>query len=147
MRGAPSKKHLFIVVAFTMAIVGITSLTSSLPVGSAAENKAIKVKITKHATLEQGGQAVIVEVKVTCASTRHILQESLVYVVQDGYTSQFAGLPVVSDGRPHQNRIRVLALEQPFHRGQARATAYVLLYDPATGETVSGGDTEEIRID
>ena len=111
-----------------------------LPPASAVAQDVLAAQIEKKATLVDDGQAVLVTVTVTCASSSPLL-EALLYVVQDGNTSQFAGLPVVCDGIQRTVTVRVNALDTPFHVGKARASGYVLL---TNGKSISF--TAKIKI-
>jgi hypothetical protein len=130
----------------------LTLLTAALVVGLSPRTvharEALTVKIQPHATLLEAGQAVEVTVKVACDAASGTVLEAFMYVVQDGNQSSFAALPVVCDGKQRLSRVRVAMFPDspPFQRGPALASAYILLLDPATGATVSGGDTGAIKI-
>ena len=117
--------------------VAVAVLVTAGTVSAAA---TVAVRIDKHATLVEAGRAVDVDVAVKCASGNAVL-EAFVYVVHDDDTSNVAGIPVVCDSKRHVHRVRVTAGEVPFGRGEARASAYVLL---ASGESTS--PSREIRI-
>ena len=88
----------------------------------------------------------IVTVEVACSPDREVL-EAFIHVVQDGYQSQFGGIPVRCTGRARTYLVTVRALaDQPFHTGEAHASAYVLVYDRATGAMEPGGATRTIEI-
>jgi hypothetical protein len=93
----------------------------------------VDAAIGKKVWLLEDGQAALVVVVATCA-VGHSILETLVYLVQDGFTSQFSHIPLVCDGEPHVAVVRVNALDVPFHKGAARASAYVEL---TTGESTS----------
>ena len=106
---------------------------------------SVTVDIGKYAALVDAGQAVEIEVEVSCTASYKPL-EAFVYVVQDGYTSQFAGIPVRCTNHVQKYVVVVRAFpDSPFHAGEAYASAYLLVQSP-TGATVSGGDAHPIEI-
>lgn len=128
-----------LLVVFAVAVVG-----PLVPVQAAG---SLSVEIDKKARLLDGGQAVEVTVTVQCPPDGGALLESLVYIAQDEQTSQFSGIPVVCDGQAHTRQVIVRPVDTtPFHRGKARASAYVLWYTPDGTDTVSAGDTQVIHI-
>jgi hypothetical protein len=136
-------KRLPVVTARTM--IG-AFLALGLLIGAASALESVIVELGKRAELIADGQAVEVEVEVTCALGWEVL-EAFGYVVQDGNQSQFAGIPVKCKNKLREYVIRVSAFpESPFHQGEAIASAFVLLIDPATGTTESDGDTRTIEI-
>jgi hypothetical protein len=140
--GAPMKS---VPVVTARTIIGV-ALVLGLLIGGASALESVIVEIGKKATLIGDGQAVEVEVEVTCARGREVL-EAFVYVVQDSNQSQFAGIPVKCNNKPRESIITVSAFpESSFHQGEAVATAYILLIDPATGTTEADGDTRTIDI-
>ena len=80
-----------------------------------------------------GGQAVDVQVAVTCPAGGVVL-EAFLYVTQQGNESDFAFFHPVCDGTPHSLTVRAAALDFVFHRGKARLSALVLL---ESGESTS----------
>ena len=128
----------------------LTVLVSILVLGSfagaASGQMSVTVELGRRATLLEGGQAIVTEVEVACSPGREIL-EAFVYVTQDGHQSQFAGIPVRCTGQPRSYLVTVRAFaDQPFHAGEAYASAYVLVYDRATGMTQSGQASRTIEI-
>ena len=126
------------------SLLALLVVTPTTPTHAKAD---VTVKLAKKATLIEGGRAVLVEVKVACDPAAGRPIEAFLYVVQDGNQSQFAGIPVRCDRKPHKYDVRVRAFEEsPFHRGPARSSAYILLLNEATGTTVSGQDSQNIMI-
>ena len=121
----------------TVVVVAAVVALGSATVASAA----VSAEIAKKGDIIQGGAAVLVDVTVACSAGSEVL-EAFVYVVQDGNTSQFAGLPVVCDGTAQTVTVRVPTLEMPFQTGKARASGYVLL---TTGDSISFGARIKIR--
>ena len=130
------------IMALSRAVM--TCVAVSLTASTADTQESLTVNLEKQKVkLVAGGQAVAVRVEVTCSQGSTIL-ESLLYIVQDGNTSEFSSIPVVCDGILHEYVVRVRAFpETLFHRGKAISSAYVLLADP---EGTSAGDTERLRM-
>ncbi len=99
------------------------------------------------ATLVGAGEAATIEVTVTCPK-KHDVLEAFVYITQDGYTSQFAGIGIGKcRGKPVTHLVTVRAFEDsPFHRGEASASSYVVVYTPDHSDTISGGEFQPITI-
>jgi hypothetical protein len=108
-----------------------------------AAKKGVTVVLASTATLIEGGQAANIKVSVSCPKRYDVL-EAFVYITQDGFTSDFAGIPLQCRNKKVQEHlVRVPASsDASFHLGAATATAYVLLGD---GD-LSGGDNRAITI-
>lgn len=124
---------------------------SSVQRGSAsaqeAQTRTVLVKIMPQASLLEDGNAVRVTTKIGCDPEAGEVLEAFVYVTQAGNESQFAGIPLRCTTQQDKYQVRVAAYpDAPFTPGRARVSAFVLLYDPTTEETVSGGDTREVKI-
>jgi hypothetical protein len=130
-----------------LSLVLLFLLSATWSPRAATAQGAVTVQIGKNAALVDGGQAARLEVTVTCAPSTLEVLEAFIYVVQEDQTSQFTGVLVTCDGRPHTATVLVRAFsESPFQRGKALASAHVLLLDPATGATVSDGDSRTIKL-
>ncbi len=116
------------------------------PSAVSAEGKVV-ADLAESATLVGAGEAADIEVTVTCPK-RHDVLEAFVYITQDGYTSQFAGIGIKKcKGKPVTYTVRVRAFEDtPFHRGGASASSYVVVYSADGSETISGGEFQPITI-
>ncbi|HEX2052031.1 MAG TPA: hypothetical protein VHJ34_15545 [Actinomycetota bacterium] len=127
-----------VAVAIAVLLVG-----AAAPVASAQE---VVVDLADEAALVGAGEAVTIDVTVSCPK-KHDVLEALVYVVQDDHTSQFAGIPIRKcKGRPRTHTVTVRAFEDhPFHAGEAYSSAYVLVTTPSGG-TLSDGDSHAITI-
>jgi hypothetical protein len=108
----------------------------------------VAVELGPTAVLAGGGEAVVVTVTVACAPPRLQALEAFVYVTQDGFTSNFAPIPVTCAGRRQVSTVRVARGpdQPPLHAGPAHASAYVLLIDPRTSATQTGSATRAIRV-
>jgi hypothetical protein len=109
---------------------------------------SLAVDIGKIAALVEGGQAVELKIKTVCAIEGFEVLEAFVYVTQNGNTSQFAPIPVsCSDTpRPQKATVRVPALDFLFQEGEANASAFILLIDPISGDSISTSPTQVIQI-
>ncbi|HEX2058209.1 MAG TPA: hypothetical protein VHI71_07550 [Actinomycetota bacterium] len=124
----------------------IAVLAVSLLAPPAAAQETVTADIAPTATLVGEGEAVDLTVTVTCPK-KHDVLEAFVYVTQDGYTSQFAGIGIGKcKGKPVTYTVRVRPLEQPFHRGDASASSYVLVYNEDQSDTISGGEFQPLTI-
>jgi hypothetical protein len=125
-------------IAATLAMVAALQLTKS---AAAQETVGVSVEIEPTAKLLKDG-AVLVRVQVTCPKGMEVL-EAHVSVSQDDQTVfGQSGIPVKCTGKAHTYRTAVTAQQGQFHTGSASSSAFVLILDPATGTTQSGGDTE-----
>jgi hypothetical protein len=126
------------------AVVLAAALASVLP-GAPASAQDLSVEIGFDARLIDPLTAAL-RIRYRCPAEL-TLQEALAYITQDGQTSQFSPIDPVCDGTLRTAFVRIHAFEEaPFHRGSARATAYLLMEDPATHDTVDAGDTGRIRL-
>ena len=133
----PRRIVLLLVVAIAMTLVVVATLQSTK---TAAAQEMVNIAPT--AKLIKGGQAVLVEVQVTCPQGKEVLEAHISVSQEDSAIYGQSGIPVKCTGKPHTYRTAVTAQQGQFHTGTAYGSAYVLLYDPATGTTESGGDTE-----
>jgi hypothetical protein len=139
-----------LVIALGLALI----LALSVPVARPAfaretfAREALLVHIVSVGRIVDDGQAVRVHVLVRCALPGVQVLEAFIYVVQDGRQSNFAGLPVTCGPRPRIQllTVRVSALDFSFQRGTAQASAFILLLDPVTQQTVSAGDSRALTL-
>jgi hypothetical protein len=101
----------------------------------------LSVEIGKRAALVDGGQAVDVQVMVTCPAGAEVL-EAFLYVTQEGNESDFAFFQPLCDGTAHPFTVRAQAVDAVFHRGKARVSAYILL---TSGESTSPTRVVKLR--
>jgi hypothetical protein len=140
--GGKDMKRIYTTLAATGLMLGMLLPAS----GHAFAREAITVRIGKQAALTETGNAVTVTMKVRCGEGYEVL-ETLVYVVQDDHQSQFRSIPVTCDDKLRSVTIDIPAAEgDVFHRGEARVSGYILVYDPTTGTTVSASPTRAINI-
>jgi hypothetical protein len=138
-----------VVVRVAMLLLSSLLLFGPLSASSVSAAQGITVALKANATLLEEGQAVQVRVRATCP-TGYTVLEAFVYIGQEGNESDFAFIPLACQDKqkPRDFVIRVPMFPDnpPFHPGDATATAFVLIEDPATGDTLSGGDNRAIRI-
>ncbi|MDQ3951757.1 MAG: hypothetical protein M3279_02160 [Actinomycetota bacterium] len=130
----------------TKVSIAATLLAAGLLAPPAAAQETVAADVAPTATLVGEGEAVDVQVTVTCPK-KHDVLEAFVYVTQDGYTSQFAGIGIRKcKGKPVAYNVTVKPQEQPFHRGEASASSYVLVYTEDRSDTISGGEFQPLTI-
>jgi hypothetical protein len=129
-----------------IALLAVLCLWSLAPAVDAAPSPVrVRLESGTRAKLIGQGEAVGIRVKGRCTLGAEVL-EAFVYITQDGFTSQMAGIPLVCDGAQHVSLVRVAALDAAFHSGTATASAYALVVDPDTGQTDDDSPFSEIVI-
>jgi hypothetical protein len=128
----------------SILLTAIAAIALVLPAHGAS--RPVSVKLKRQATLVDQGQAVVVDVPAACGAGFEVL-EGFVSVNQEGVASEFEFFTPVCDGKKHRFQVRVRAFEgSAFRTGDAFASAFVLVLDPGTGETVQAQDSRRIRI-
>ena len=95
----------------------------------------------------QGDGSAIARVAVACDGGLQMLEAHLLLSQDDQSVWGMAGLGrLLCDGRSHIHSVQVRPFEGAFHRGAARASAYVLRHDPATGATETANASRAVRI-
>lgn len=108
-------------------------------------SSGVSARLMKRAVLLENGD-VRIGVQVRCDPADQVL-EAFAYISQEGNQSQFSGIPVSCTGKQGRYEVVVRAYpDMPFVRGEAHASVYILLYNPDTGQTQSGGDSQVIEI-
>ena len=93
------------------------------------------------------GHAVVVDVAYQCEAGLQPLEAHITVSQDDQRISGQSGLgSITCDGATHVATVTVSPLEGRFHKGEAHASAFMLLYDPATGQTVSVNQSETIQV-
>jgi hypothetical protein len=129
-------------------LVALAAVSAVLaPFSAASVQETVTADVAPLATMVGAGEAADIEVTVTCPK-KHDVLEAFVYIMQDGHTSQFAGIAIGKcKGKPMTYTVRVRSfLDTPFHPGEASASSYVLVYTPDRSETISGGESQSITI-
>lgn len=123
-------------------------LTVALYGPVSAQQQQLSITFAKTATLVDGGQAVELRVRTVCAIAGAEVLEAFVYVTQNGNQSQFAPIPVTCSDkhRPQKATVIVPSLDFLFQEGDANISTYILVVDPATGDTYSVSTGGVIRI-
>jgi hypothetical protein len=132
-----------IVLLVVLALVLVAA-----PTGPVAAKQVLWVEIMGKATLVDGGQAVELQVRTVCTIAGVEALEAFVYVTQNGNGSDFAPIAVScdSDPTPLISMVRVNVFDFLFQKGDANASAYVLVYDPITEIDYSAGANRTIRL-
>jgi hypothetical protein len=107
----------------------------------AVAQETLAIEIAKKATLVDGGQAVELQVTVTCPAGAEVL-EAFLYVTQDGNQTPFASFQPICDGTPHTFLVRAQAVGFVFHQGKAQVSGYLLL---TPGEAISPAEVVKLR--
>ena len=134
-----------IVLLVTLAALLVAALLPAGLVTAQEQTEVVRVEVGPTAKLIDDDQAVRVKLKVTCQPVDHVL-EALLFVQQEGAFGQ-GFFPVVCDGRTRVHMAEVEALEVPFHRGEAFASAFVLVcLDENCSDTAQGQETRLVRV-
>lgn len=130
---------------FLTGILALACLAVAQP--GAQGQETIAIVIDKKAELVDGGAAADLTVAIACPAGLQVL-EAFAYIVQDDNSSDFGFIPLVCDGDAHEFVVHIPALPDGplLHRGKARATVFVLLEDPNTGDTVSAEESRRIKL-
>ena len=133
--------------AFPVIVLAMLAVAAVAPAATVAKAPgALYVDVKSQATIIEGGSAALLRVRASCPVGYEVL-EGFVYIVQDGSESQWAGIPLTCDGKQHRFVLRVSAFdESPFHAGDARATAFLLVIDPDTQATLDAGDSQALKL-
>ncbi|MGH2554998.1 MAG: hypothetical protein ACRDHO_04690 [Actinomycetota bacterium] len=126
-----------------LAVIAATAVLI-LPSTATATPAEVRVKLRPKAVSADGGDVVLVEVKVSCRPVGEVL--AALVTVDDGriFGEGFiAG--VVCDGKQRRHVVDVQGFDGGFGPGPAQASAFVLLCDDA-GDCVQGQDSRIIRI-
>jgi hypothetical protein len=117
----------------------------ALPVSA---REAVALDFFPNAQLTDAGNSVQLRGRVRCAVEGFEVLEALVYVVQDGQTSSFGTVPVECSGHPGMQTFttQVSAFDAPFEPGPASVSAYILLVDPVTQESLTVNTSAAITL-
>ena len=125
---------------FCSHVVATTLLFLAVATNTLAARDHVTVKVGKRAQLIEGGQAVLVKMRAACEPGLEVLEAHV--TVED----QFGFFSLPCDGRPQKFEVRVEHLDGAFEPGEAFASAFVLVEDPETGDTVQAQDSRQITI-
>jgi hypothetical protein len=120
-------------------VIGALAL-GALPAGATLAQDSISVDIRRTAQLADDGQSVTVRVKldVDCDPSTTSVLEAFIYVTQAGNETDFAPLPVACGAPPRTHHISIPVPEEvSFAPGDANVSAFVLLINELTGDTLS----------
>lgn len=140
---------------FLIRTIGLAAVVSLAPVAApvgapvgAAATEPMVIRVWPLGRLVEGGMAADIRVVTRCRLDGYEILESLIYLNQDGRSTNFAGLPIACDGQRRATRVRVHVFEgePPLRRGDASVSAYALATDPVTDETVSVSPVFDVRL-
>ena len=133
---------------FNIILLVVTLVLTALLAAPAFAKQSLSVDIAKTARLVDGGQAVELKVKTVCAIEGFEVLEAFAYVTQSDNQSKFAAIPVSCSDipRPQKATVSVPALDFLFQEGEANASAFILVIDPISGDTLSTSPTQVIQI-
>jgi Family of unknown function (DUF6299) len=131
-----------VVRKFTLALAAAACL---LVVADTAVAQTAELDVLSPAKRKAG--AVEVSVAYRCDPGLEPLEAHISLSQDDQTISGQSGLgSIICDGTTHVNRVTVRPTQGRFHKGDAYASAFLLLYDPATGGTVSVSHAETIVV-
>jgi hypothetical protein len=111
---------------------------------ASASSPQVDVTLGANAAVVQGGAAVGVPVRARCPTGQTVL-EALVTVNQAG--NEGTGFfQLRCDGKWRTTEAQVNAIDFLFQAGQATSSAFLLVLDPATGNTAQAQDGRTIRL-
>ena len=130
---------------FIIAIAAAVLLLGLVPATAQGVDAPAKVQVAKKGELTDGGNTVTLRVTASCDSGLEVL-EAFVTISQDSFVQ--VGIPLSCTGRRQVFTLRAAVLEgsPPFQPGVAQASAFVLVLDPATGETFQAQDSVQVRL-
>ena len=111
----------------------------------------IVVELADTARIVDGGQAVVINVTVSCPR-HHNVQEAFLYVNQDGFQGEFAFIRIPRcEGKNKKPVLRTYTItahsseDFNYHPGDAFSSAFVLITD-RKDRAFSEGDSETITL-
>jgi hypothetical protein len=115
--------------------------------GTAFAQEAASLSIKPTGKLVGSGEAAIVRLRGSCEPPFQVLEANQ-SLSQGSFISGFIGTSgFACDGRTHKALVTVPADEgTSFHRGDAFASAFLLLEHPMTGDTAQAQATRTIRL-
>ncbi|MDQ3935764.1 MAG: DUF6299 family protein [Actinomycetota bacterium] len=125
--------------------IAAAAAACALVVAEPAAAQTAELDVLSPAKRKAG--SVIVQVAYRCDPGLQPLEAHITVSQDEQRISGQAGLgSIVCDGATHVNTVRVTPFEGRFHRGEAFASAFLLLQDPSTGGTVSVSHAETIAV-
>ena len=129
-----------------VAAAVVLGVLAPLPASAATDIASVRIK--PQVQLVDGGDAVLVTVMARCTDASYHVLEAFVYVNQDGFTSQFAAIPLdCGESRMRRFTVRADSFDDwDFHAGSGTASAFVLVSHDETNETAQAQDNRAVRI-
>ena len=130
---------------FTVSILAAAGVLAQTSVAVAQETATVFIKPTGE--LLGSGEAAVVRLRGSCEPPFEVLEANL-SLSQGPFISGFTGTSgFPCDGKLHKDLVTVPADEgTSFREGEAFASAFLLLIDPATDETEEAQATRTIRL-
>src|SRR4030095_6270690 len=123
-------------------LAALMGMLAVLLMPRAVAQETLAIEVARKATSVDGGQAVELQVTVTCPAGAEVL-EAFLYVTQDGNQSPFAFFQPVCDGVPHTFPVQIQAATGfAFQQGRTQVSGYLLW---TTGEAVSPTGVVKLR--
>ena len=116
------------------------------PVSAQSNTETVDVRLHPVAQLVPPG-SVVGQVRVSCPQGSSVL-EALVTLSQDNQHlfGQGAIAGITCNGRSEWYQFQVAPQGEPFHRGHAHTSAFVLVLLASGVETLSGGHSRSINV-
>jgi hypothetical protein len=124
--------------AFMLLLAGLVTVGPAAAVAS-----PVSVEVAKVGRLTDGDRTVTFRATARCEPGLEVL-EAFVTVSQDSFVQ--VGLPLTCDGRQQVFTLAATVIDGSFQPGVAQASAFVLVLDPATGQTAQAQDSEQMRL-
>jgi hypothetical protein len=121
------------------------AVACALVVAEPAAAQTAELDVLSPAKRKAG--TVVVQVAYRCDAGLQPLEANITVSQDNQQISGQTGLgSIVCDGSTHVNTVTVRPNAGRFHKGVANASAFLLLYDPSTGQTVSVNHSETITV-
>lgn len=124
--------------AFMLLLAGLVTVFPAAAVAS-----PVSVDVAKVGRLTNGDRTVTFRATARCEPGLQVL-EAFVTVSQGSFVQ--VGLPLTCDGKQQVFNLTGTLVDGSFQPGVAQASAFVLVLDPATGQTVQAQDSEQMRL-
>lgn len=124
--------------AFMLLLAGLVTVSPAAAVAS-----PVSVDVAKVGRLTNDDRTVTFRVSARCEPGLDVL-EAFVTVSQGNFVQ--VGMPLTCDGRQQVFHLTDTLIDGSFQPGMAQASAFVLVLDPATGQTDQAQDSEQMRL-
>ena len=130
---------------FSISILAVTGVLAETSAAFARAPASVSIKPTGK--IVGSGEAAIVRLRSSCEPPFEVLEANL-SLNQGSFISGFTGTSgFPCDGKVHKERVTIAADEgTSFQEGEAFASAFLLVINPATDETQQDQATRTIRL-